>query len=244
MIRMSLILLVFLGGIVNAGLTPQQILAKVDSVSNAPLDRKAEIRMILVDRNGKTRERLGISYEKKGNKRLIKFLKPAADRGIGFLSLPGDVMYVYFPAFKKVRRIASHVKNTTFAGTDFTYEELSTFSYSEDYDPALLEERDTVYVLKLLPKSGIKKEYSYLIMWVDKDKFVPRKVEFFDKAGNLWKILVLRKITRKKNYWIPLELEMKDLKKQHVTRMVIENLEVDTGLPDKFFTKRYLVRLK
>ena len=37
---------------------------------------------------------------------------------------------------------------------------------------------------------------------------------------------------------------MKDLKKQHLTRMVIESLEVDVGLPDKFFTKRYLVRLK
>lgn len=244
MIRVSIILFVILGGILNANFTPEQILAKVDSVSNAPEDKKAEIRMVLIDKNGKTKERLGISYEKKGNKRLIKFLKPAADRGIGFLSLPGDVMYVYFPAFKKVRRIASHVKNTNFAGTDFTYSELSTFSYSDEYNPQLIKEVDTLYVLKLLPKSGNNKDYSYLIMWVDKEKFVPRRIEFYDKAGNLWKILELRKISRKKNYWIPLELEMKDLKKQHATRMIIENLEVDTGLPDKYFTKRYLMRLK
>ncbi|HHF58149.1 MAG TPA: outer membrane lipoprotein-sorting protein [candidate division WOR-3 bacterium] len=244
MVRVLCTLLIISGGILCGELTPQQILTRVDSVSNAPLDRKAQIRMILVDKNGKTKERLGVSYEKKENKRLIKFLEPAQDRGIGFLSLPGDVMYVYFPAFKKVRRIASHVKNTTFAGTDFTYEELSTFTYSEDYNASLLEETDSVYVLKLLPKPGVKKEYSHLIMWVDKENFVPRKIEFFDKGGNLWKILSFRKITKKKNYWIPLELEMKDLKKQHLTRMVIENLEVDVGLPDEFFTKRYLVRLK
>ena len=34
-------------------------------------------------------------------------------------------MYVYLPAFKKVRRLASHVKEQGFMGTAFGHEEMS-----------------------------------------------------------------------------------------------------------------------
>ncbi len=221
-----------------------EILTKVDQVVNAPKDRKAVMKMILIDKNGNEKVRIAESYQKGDDHRLIKFLEPADQKGVGFLSLPNDVMYVYFPAFKKVRRIASHVKNSTFAGTDFTYDDLSTFRYSKDYNPKLLEATDSSYVLKLIPKPGVKKEYSFLKMWVDKKTFYPTKIELYDKSGNLWKVLEMRRIEKIKNYYIAREMEMKDLKKQHSTKMTVEKIEVDTGIPDKVFTKRYLRRTK
>ncbi len=221
-----------------------EILTKVDQVVNAPKDRKAVMKMILIDKNGNEKVRIAESYQKGDDHRLIKFLEPADQKGVGFLSLPNDVMYVYFPAFKKVRRIASHVKNSTFAGTDFTYDDLSTFRYSKDYNPELLEVTDSSYVLKLIPKPGVKKEYSFLKMWVDKKTFYPTKIELYDKSGNLWKVLEMRRIEKIKNYYIAREMEMKDLKKQHSTKMTVEKIEVDTGIPDKVFTKRYLRRTK
>jgi len=134
------------------------------------------------------------------------------------------------------------VKNTTFAGTDFTYDDLSTFRYSEDYDAELLEEGKDHYLLKLTPKQGVKKEYGYLKMWVDKASFLPKKIEFYDKSGNLWKVMEFRRLERIKGYWVAREMEMKDLKKRHSTRMVLEEIVLDTGIPDKVFTKRYLRR--
>ncbi len=221
-----------------------EILSRVDQVMNAPKDRKVTMKMVLVDKNGNEKVRIAESYQKGDDHRLIKFLEPADQKGVGFLSLPNDVMYVYFPAFKKVRRIASHVKNSNFAGTDFTYDDLSTFKYSEDYNPELLEETDSFYVLKLVPKPGVKKDYSFLKMWVDKGSFHPTKVEFYDKSGNLWKVLEMRKIEKIKDYFVAREMEMKDLKKQHSTKMIIEEIELDTGIPDKIFTKRYLRRTR
>ena len=220
----------------------QEILAKVDSAMNAPEDRKTKMQMVLVDRRGKEKVRVAESYQKGDDYRLIRFLSPADQRGIGFLSLPGDLMYVYFPAFKKVRRIAAHVKNTTFAGTDFTYDDLSTFRYSEDYDAELLEEGKDHYLLKLAPKPNVKKDYGYLKMWVDKASFLPKKIEFYDKSGNLWKVMEFRRLERIKGYWVAREMEMRDLKKQHSTRMVLEEMALDTGIPDKVFTKGYLRR--
>ncbi len=220
----------------------QTLLARVDSVMNAPRDRTIRMKMVLIDKNGNEKVRVAESYQKGDDHRLIRFLAPADQRGIAFLSLPNDVMYVYFPAFKKVRRIASHVKNQTFAGTDFTYDDLSTFKYSDEYTAQILEETDSTYVLKLLPKPGTRKEYAYLKMWVDKRTFHPLKTEFYDRSGNLWKVMEFRRIENLKGYWVAREMEMRDLKRQHATRMILEEIQLDTGIPDKVFTKRYLRR--
>ena len=77
--------------------------------------------------------------QKGSEKRFVKFLSPTAQAGIAFLSLPDDVMYIYLPALKKVRRIASHVKNTKFAGTDFTYEDMEAARYSDKYIPEFIK---------------------------------------------------------------------------------------------------------
>ncbi len=215
------------------------ILQKVDSVMNAPRNKKVEFRMELIDKNKKSIRR-GISYETYDEKRFLKFTAPASVRGIGFLSLPGDLMYIYLPSFRKVRRIATSVKNTNFAGTDFTYDELSTFHYSKKYVPELLKSTDSLWVLKLKPrKPG---DYAYLIMYVDKRTYIPLKIEFYDKGGNLWKILEEKKVRKVKNYYIPTVISMEDLKKNHKTIMYIDKIEVDTHLPKNVFTKRYLRR--
>ncbi len=215
------------------------ILQRVDSVTNAPRNKKVEFKMELISKNEKS-IRKGISYETNDERRYLKFTAPASIRGIGFLSLPGDLMYIYLPSFRKVRRIATSVRNTNFAGTDFTYDELSTFRYSKKYTPELLKTTDSTWVLKLKPKK--QKDYAYLIMYVDKNTYIPLRIEFYDRGGGLWKVLEQGSIKKIKNYSIPTVLSMEDLKKKHKTVMYIEKIEVDINLPDNVFTKRYLRR--
>lgn len=52
----------------------------------------------------------------------VRFLSPA-DKGIAFSSHHIRFFYLSLVS-RKTRRIASHVKNTRFAGTDYTYEDL------------------------------------------------------------------------------------------------------------------------
>ena len=222
----------------------QEIVAKADAVINAPKDQKATMKMILTDKNGNEKHREAEFLQKGDEKRIMRFTKPADQKGIAFLGLPNDVQYLYMPAFHKVRRIASHVKNTKFAGTDFTYDDLSSFKYSEDYNARLINEDNQYWILELKPKPGVKKDYRKLKMWVRKDNYYPAKLEYYDKGGNLWKVMERRKIEKIGKYWISREMEMKDLKEQHSTIMQLEDIEFDTGLSDKLFTKRYLKRAK
>jgi outer membrane lipoprotein-sorting protein len=222
----------------------QSIISKSDAVINAPKDQHQFSRMILIDKDGDEKVRESEMYQKGDDMRLVRFLSPADQKGIGFLSLPDDVMYLYLPAFHKIRRIASHVKNENFAGTDFSYDDMSSFKYAEEYDAKLLETKEEVFVLELTPKPDVEKDYSKLIMEVRKDNYYPVKIDHYDKGGNLWKELQRIKIEKKGDYWISMEMEMKDLKKNHSTKMITDKIELDNGLKDKVFSKRNLKKVK
>lgn len=223
-------------------LTALEVLKKSDNVVNAPKDQEQKVKLILIDKDGDEKEREVIMLQKGSDKRLIKFLSPADQKGIAFLDLPGDMMYLYLPAFKKVRRIAGHIKNQKFSGTDFTYDDLGTLKYAEEYDPKFIEKTEEFFVLELTPKKGIEKDYSKLKVWVRRENFYPEKAEYYDKSGRLWKISERSKIEKVGNYWVSKEFEMHDLKKDHRTKVVLEEAKFDTGLKDKLFTKRYLKR--
>lgn len=232
----------FVVNISFAQLTAIEILKKVDEVSYAPKDQFYKSKVILIDKNGREAYREALMYQKGTNKRLVRFTEPADIRGIGFLSLPEDVNYVYLPAFKKSRRIASHIKNQNFAGTDFTYEDMEALTYSEKWEPELIQKSESHYVLKLTPKKGRTSDYSKLIMYARADNFYPEKIEYYDKVGNLCKILTRRRIEKIGNYWVAIESEMKDLRKNHTTKLILEDVKFDTNLSDDIFTIRNLER--
>jgi outer membrane lipoprotein-sorting protein len=223
-------------------LTAIEILNKSDSVVNAPKDQDFKMKLILTDKNGSEKERKINMIQKGSDKRMMKFLSPADQKGIAFLDLPDDKMYLYLPAFKKVRRIAGHIKNQKFAGTDFTYDDMATINYSDEYAPQLMSTSADYFILSLTPKNGIQKEYSKLKMWVRKDNFYPARIEYYDKNNNLWRTSDRRRIEKINNYWVSKELEIHDLKEDHRTKGILDQVAFDTGLNENLFTQRYMKR--
>jgi len=219
-----------------------EILARVDNVVNAPKDQDLKVKLILTDKNGEEKVREMLMIQKGFDKRLVKFLSPADQKGIGVLSLPDDIMYLYLPAFKKVRRIASHVKNTKFAGTDFTYEDMEAVRYADKWIPHLSGKEDNSYILQLTPKEGSKSDYAKLVMWVRSDIFYPTKIEHYDKGGRLCKVMTRGNIEKVNDYWVSKESEMEDIKAKHKSKMMLVDVKYDVGLINEMFTERYLSR--
>lgn len=238
----SILGLYTIAGAQEPSLSPQKTLERVDAVVNAPKDQTQEMELLLTDKGGSERKRVLTMWQKGDDTRTAKFLSPADVRNIGFLSLPDDVMYLYLPAFKKVRRIAAHVKNQKFAGTDFTYDDMGTIKYAEDYDARLVEETEETLVLELTPKEGVDKDYGRLKMWVQTATFYPTRIEYYDRGDNLWKVMERRKVTQIEGYWTSSEIEMYDLKIEHRTVMTLSKITFDTGLSDNLFTQRFLQR--
>jgi outer membrane lipoprotein-sorting protein len=218
------------------------ILTQVDAAVNAPRDQSMDMKLILIDKSGAEKVREITMLQKGSDKRMGKFLSPADQKGIGFLSLPAGVMYIYLPAFNKTRRIASHVKNNKFAGTDFTYEDMEAKNYANSWDPKLLRTEDGRHVLELKPKNSTETDYSKIIIWVGADNYFPLKFEYYDKGGKLTKTMTRDNIEKVNGYLTARVSEMRDLASGHTTRMVITNIHYDTGIPDERFTERYLAQ--
>ncbi|MCK4661645.1 MAG: outer membrane lipoprotein-sorting protein [Bacteroidales bacterium] len=214
------------------------ILKKMDDVMYSPEDMQAKTKIVLIDKVGAEKVREATVIQKGNDKRIFRFTAPASQAGISVLSLPDDVMYLYLPAFSKERRIASHVKNQKFAGTDFSYDDMEAVPYSNKYTPELLKTEENTYVLQLAPKSQ-KSEYSKLIVKVHKTNYYPEAMEYFDKGNRKIKeaIYKFKKIGK---YWNAEEIVMTDLKKSHKTKMIMSDVKYDQGFTDDEFTVRKL----
>jgi outer membrane lipoprotein-sorting protein len=240
-----IILAVFLvTGQANA-LTGDEILDKVDAVLSAPTDGTSTAEMILEDKSGKTKERtlkLWTRYFRdKDDWSLTKFVEPAEIRDLGFLSLADDKMYLYLPGFDRVRRIASHARKESFAGSDLSNDDLSTGRYVDHFSAKIKEETDGQYVLELTRKPGSNRIYPKSTVWVNKENFTIPKMELFDKNEKLWKTFE-GEYEQIQGYWTMTTLTMTDVQKKHKTIMKIEEIQFDVGLDDKTFTQRYLKR--
>ena len=214
-----------------------KILNKMDNVLYAPKDMTGTNTIILIDKNGKQETREATIKQKGDDKRIMHFTSPASQAGIAVLALPNDVMYLYLPAFGKERRISASVKNQNFAGTDFSYDDMEPKPYADKYDPRLIGSDATTYTLELTPKE--RSDYSRIIVHLNKTDYYPESMEYYDMGNTKIKeaTYTFKKVG---NYWSPAEIEMKDLRKNHITRMQTTNVAYDTGLSDDEFTVRKL----
>lgn len=216
------------------------ILRKTDEVTYAPEDQHAYIKLILTDKRGNEQVREAEYIQKGTEMRLFRFTSPASQRGIAFLSLPDDVMYLYLPAYGKERRIATHVKNQSFAGTDFSYDDMESKPMAEEYKPRFISETGDLYLLELVPLDAESSEYSRMEVYVRKDNFYFQQVTYFDKAGIKIKELNNNKIEKINGYWSATDIIMTDLLKEHSTRMISSDVRFDQGLSDEEFSVRKL----
>jgi outer membrane lipoprotein-sorting protein len=214
------------------------ILSKMDDVMYSPKDMTGKTKIVLIDKAGKEKIREATMIQKGTDKRLFRFTAPSSQAGIATLSLPDDVMYMYLPAFGKERRISSSVKSQKFAGTDFAYDDMEAKLYSEKYTPKLIKTEADVYVLELTPISK-KSAYSKLIVNVHKTDYYPTYMEYYDKGNHKIKEATYQ-FEKIGEYWNAKEIEMTDLKKNHVTKMIMSDVKYDQGLTDDDFTVRKL----
>lgn len=218
------------------------ILTRIDSTLNAFEDMTMFEQMTLIDKDGSQKVRDTKIYQKGTDLRLVRFLSPADVRGVGFLRLAEDRMYLYLPAFRKVRRIASSVKNEDFMGTDFTYEDLSQTQYAEDYTVEAISEKAGQYVLELTPRPDADVSYTKLVLYANRSNYVIRKIEYYEKSDKLEKELTVDDVENIDGYWIGRRMEMKTRKDDHSTELELKDIKFDQGLSGDFFSERNLKR--
>jgi outer membrane lipoprotein-sorting protein len=210
------------------------LLKKMDQVIFAPKDKQAKVRIIVENNSKDDKLREAVLMQKGSDKKIYRYTQPESQKGVATLSLPGDIMWLYMPAFEKPKKISLLAKSQAFTGTDFAYEDMPTVPYSERYTPKFLKSDATGNYTELVPKSD-KSNYSKLIAVTDKTNHFPIRMEYYDKSGAKAKEAVYR-YSKINGYWNADEVTMTDLKKKSSTKITMSEVKFDQGLSDDLFT--------
>jgi len=220
-------------------------------------DSRVELEMILRNAAGQQSTRslkiatLEKPDESVGDKSLVLFETPRDIEGTALLShakiLDPDDQWLFLPALKRVKRIASSNKSGPFVGSEFAFEDFTAIELNKfDYRYIGTENIDgmTHDVLERLPRyenSG----YSKQMAWVDQDVFQIRKVEFYDRRGDLLKVLELGDYRQYDNgVWRAHKLSMENVQTNKQTDLVYQDYAFNVGISDKDFVKGRLSRLR
>jgi outer membrane lipoprotein-sorting protein len=239
--RLNLLILLTLLWATAFGLSGQEVLDKVEASLTGYSDQSATAEVTLGKIDGGVEEtRIMKLWSAGKNRRVVKFASPPNVRDIGILVKSSDEMYIYLPAYKKVRRIQGSMKDQNFQGTDFSYREIGSFEYSDNYDSRVVKEDEKNITLELTKKPNSDAFYTRIIMYVDKEHYLPLKLEMYVKE-EARKVLTILQREKKEKYWILTHIRMEDLLKKHYTEMKMKDVIFDTGLEKKgVFSERFL----
>ncbi len=237
--------------------TPEEkglaIVTESDNRDKGWQDSRAEMRMTLRNKQGKESVRVirvaNLEMDGDGDKGLTIFDEPRDIKGTAFLtfshSLVPDEQWLYLPALKRVKRIASKNKSGPFMGSEFAFEDISSFEvpkYTYRYLKDETVNGQDCFVVEAIPQykhSGYKR----IEMWIDKTEYRTQKMVFYDRKNSLLKTNILSDYHQYLDqYWRAHKMSMENHITGKSTVLEWSNFEFRTGLTEKDFEKNDLKR--
>jgi hypothetical protein len=195
----------------------REIMTRVDERDDGD-DQTSNMQMVLIDKRGKQRIRDLSSFNKdvgEDTHSMLFFLTPADVEDTGFLTYDyddadrDDDQWLYLPALKKTKRIASSDKSGSFMGSDFSYADM-TDRPLEKYEFKLLQEGDVdghpVWVIESTPIDEEEIDetgYTKSIQFVRQDNDVVVRSKIWVKKGKRNKYMEVQELEQVDGIWIP-----------------------------------------
>lgn len=179
-----------------------------------------------------------------GSRSLTVVKAPKDVRGIGLLTHAfdheEDQQWLYFPAVKRVKRIASSGKSGPFMGSEFSYEDFSAQA-SEKYAYKYLGEERVgdidCYIVERIPKPDAESGYSRHVSWVEKENLWLVKVDFYDHNGDHLKTLEAEDFElHEEKYWRARQLVMTNVRTKGSSLLRWSDVKFGQGLSERDFT--------
>lgn len=219
-------------------------------------DSTSAMRMVLLDKDGRVnKERRmrvrALEVADDGDRSLIIFDEPKDVQGTVFLThshaVGSDDQWIYLPAFKRVKRIASSNKSGSFMSSEYAYEDLSSFEverFSYEYLRQETLDGKPMHVVRTYPRydhSG----YKFRDMWVDDEHYRVRRMEYFDRSGKPLKTLTCHDFAEYLGqYWRAERCMMTNLQSGVATELKWSDFKFGTGLKDQDFSHNVMKRVR
>lgn len=246
-------------GAFAAAMTPEEkglaIAREAEARGKGYGDSQATMTMVLRTRAGDEATRSLRSRVREvpgaGDQSLIVFDQPRDVAGTALLTHShkerDDDRWLYLPAVKRVKRIASSGQSGAFMGSEFAFEDLGSQEV-EKYDFTWLRDEDlngvAMHVLERRPKDR-NSGYIRQVVWLDVADLRIHQVDFYDRRDGLMKTLTVDGfIQHADRYWRPLKLEMVNHQTGKSTSLTFADYRFGTGLTDNDFSESRLSNVR
>lgn len=211
----------------------------------------SDVTMEIIDEAGRSTVRKMRQYVLEvagaGNQTINVFSWPADVNGVSILTHSGltgeDTQWLYLPSFERVRRISSSNRSGAFVGSEFAYEDLSSFEVGKyEFKGVTREDGEggAVLVVESRPvydNSG----YTRLRTLLSPDTLQPNRIEYFNRRGEHFKTLTLsdyRPYAGERG-WRPHTLTMRNHQSKRSTVISFEPYRPSTDSPSLFNPNRF-----
>lgn len=183
-------------------------------------------------------------------KSLMVFTAPKRERGVALLTHSStssvDEQWLYLPSTRRIKKMSSGHKTSSFRGTDFSFEDLSNQAAS-DYRYKLVGKQNNqggeCYVMDRFPK--LDSGYQKVRIWIDTKYYRPLKSEFYDENNTLLKVMTTEDYQKiDGQFWQPARIRMENQLSGQVTELISRKITINSGLTANHFTEMSLRRFR
>jgi outer membrane lipoprotein-sorting protein len=177
-------------------------------------------------------------------KSFTEYLYPAREQGTKMLKL-ADQLWIYSPSSDRTILIAGHMLRQSVMGSDMSYEDMMddkklTDHYNAEVTGSEKVEGRDCWVIKL---TAFDPNVAYQVkkLWVDEERNIPLKEEFFAKGGTLLKKTELSDVQSFNGRWYPKKIVFRDmLKEGDGTEFILGDIEFNVKIEEYIFSKANL----
>jgi hypothetical protein len=237
-------------------------------------DSRMTFRMRLFDRHNRVRERVmtltslrgrtaagAAPAAPEGDRLLIRFSYPNDIRGTALLVWEhpdaDDERFLFLPSLGRVRRIAGTESQESFAGSDFSYEEIGGREFDEyTYAFAGPDQDRAAPVTWAPPTGGPPREawrlesrrkdtsapFPRVVSLILKDSFVVVQADIYNRRHERQKVYTVKKLELIEKIWTATSSAMTNALEKSRTELEIENADYNVGLKETDFSRRELER--
>lgn len=213
-------------------------------------DGVSDVRMTITDTRGRQRIRefriLRMTVQQGAEQKFyVYFQKPTDVARMTYMVWKNidrdDDRWLYLPAMDLVRRIAASDRRSSFVGSHFVYEDVSGRGTQADIHE-LISDDQGVYKIKSVPKDDRGLEFSWYVVSIDQEHFMPVKIEYYNNDGKIIRIIEALEIQEIQGFPTVVKSRAIDMERGGETLQEFFNVRYDVGLTEEIFTERFLRR--
>jgi Outer membrane lipoprotein-sorting protein len=230
----------------SAGLTGEEIERRQDTMQSGYVGESRTMTLTLINAHGVQSVRKlnfsGFEGQARRDKTLLTFNFPADMKGTVLLTHEqgdkDDDQWLYLPAVKRVKRIASSNKSGSFMGSEFAYEDLIVrqldkykFRYLGD---EIIDGKDC-YVVEFVPKSATS-GYSKAVRWRQKSNLQEVRTDFYDRKGELLKRRTVEGYRQIDGFWRAGKITVVNVQTSKKSTITFDDVKMKVKMPEQNFS--------